>query len=319
MTTLTNKKRSKYSKLEKKDFPFVYLIILFPVAQFLVFWLYVNASSIGLAFKDGSGAFTWHNFKMVYDGFVDKDLLGINLGRSLGRSFTLWITGELLCFPVSLITTYVLTRKITGHYVFRICYIIPSLMGSIIWTLLIKEMVAYNGPITLLIKELGVELPFGAQHGGLLSDEKTAFPAILAIKILMGFVGNNAVLTGAYTRVPTELFESAQLDGADFGTELFKIAIPCISPTICTLLTFSLCGMFTADYNVWLLTNGSGAYETSTIGFQLFNLTYRLSTGVGSTGYGYPAALGVVLTTVTMPIVIFGKRLLERIFENVEV
>lgn len=318
MATFT-KKRSKYSKLEKRDFPFVYLLILFPVAQFLVFWLYVNASSIGLAFQDAKGVFTFHNFKMVYQGFVDTDMLGISLKDSLVRSFVLWIAGEIFCFPVSLITTYVLTRKVVGHYFFRICYIIPSLMGAIIWTLLIKEMVAYNGPVTLLLKSLGVELPFGAQHGGLLSDPKTAFPAILTVRILMGLVGNNAVLTGAYTRVPNELFESAQLDGADFGTELFKIAIPCISPTICTLLTFSLCSVFTCDYNVYLFTNGSGNYETSTIGFQLFNLTYRLSEGTGSTGYGYPAALGVTLTAMTMPIVIFGKRLLEKLFANVEV
>jgi ABC-type sugar transport system permease subunit len=114
------------------------------------------------------------------------------------------------------------------------------------------------------------------------------------------------------------LFESAQLDGADFGTELFKIAIPCISPTICTLLTFSLCSIFTCDYNVWLFTNGSGAYETSTIGFELFNLTYMLS-NEGYSDYGYPAALGVTLTIMTMPVVLIGKYVLEKVFTNVEV
>ena len=190
-------------------------------------------------------------------------------------------------------------------------------MGSIIWTMLVSEMVSVSGPITLLLTELGVKLPDDVILGGLLAANETAFPTILAVKVLMGFIGNNAVLTGAYTRVPTELFESAQLDGADFGTELFKIAIPCISPTICTLLTFSLCSIFTCDYNVWLFTNGSGAYETSTIGFELFNLTYLLSQG--GNDYGYPAALGVTLTILTMPVVIFGKWALEKIFTNVEV
>lgn len=308
-----------YSKFERKDFLFTYLIILFPVVQFSIFWLYVNASSIALAFQDGVGDFTFHNFKMVWDGFVDKDILGINLGKSLGRSMILWIVGEGLCFPISLITTYVLTRKIFGHYVFRICYIIPSLMGAIIWTLLIKEMVSYYGPITMLVKELGVKLPYLADRNGLLSDKITAFPTLVAVRAVMGFVGNNAVLTGAYTRVPNELFESAELDGAGFFTEMFKIAIPCIWPTISTLLTFALCSIFTCDYNVYLFTNGSGNYETSTIGFQLFNLTYRLSTGVGSTGYGYPAALGVTLTLMTLPVVLIGKRTLERISDNVEV
>ena len=311
--------KKNYSRLERRDFLFAYLVVLFPVAQFLVFWFYVNVSSIGLAFRDGMGNLTVANFEMVWRGFIDKDMLGINLLDSLGRSFTLWIIGEGILFPITLITTYVLTKKIAGHYVFRIIYYVPGLMGSIIWTLLIKEMVGYSGPITKLLLSLGTELPMTAKKNGLLRSEETAFMTLILVRSVMGVVGNNAVLTGAYTRVPDELFESAELDGAGFFTQMFGIAIPCIWSTICTLLTFALCSVFTCDYNVWLFTDGTGGYGTSTIGFQLYNLTYRLSTGIGSTGYGYPAALGVTLTVLTLPIVLIGKYLLEKASENVEV
>lgn len=296
---------------------FAYLLILFPVAQFLVFWVFVNASSIALAFQDDFGKLTWNNFETVKNAFVYQDQFGINLKDSLVRSWILWLVGEGICFPISLITTYVLTRKIAGHYIFRICYIVPSLMGAIIWTLLIKEMVRGEGPITLLVKSFGLDPYSLAGTEGLLWDEATAFATIVSVRAVMGFVGNNAVLTGAYTRVPTELFESAELDGAGFFTEMFRIAIPCIWPTICTLLTFALCSIFTCDYNVYLFTNGQGNNETSTIGFQLFNLTYQLKEGNAS--YGYPAALGVVLTMITLPVVLAGKALLERMSENVEV
>ena len=311
--------KKNYTRLERRDFRFAYLIVLFPVVQFLIFWFYVNVSSIGFAFQNNLGEFTLQNFKTVYNAFIDKDMLGINLGKSLGRSFLLWIIGEGIIFPITLITTYVLTKKIMGHYVFRVIYYVPGLMGAIIWTLLIKEMVGYSGPITKLLMSLNVELPGGVRKNGLLRHEDTAFVTLIMVRSVMGIVGNNAVLTGAYTRVPDELFESAELDGAGFFTQMFRIAIPCIWSTICTLLTFALCSVFTCDYNVYLFTDGTGAYETSTIGFQLFNLTYRLSTGQGSTGYGYPAALGVVLTTMTLPVVLIGKGILERMSENVEV
>ena len=55
-------KKSKYSRLEKRQFKFVYLLIAFPVLQFLVFWVYLNFSSILLAFKNGAGEFTLANF-----------------------------------------------------------------------------------------------------------------------------------------------------------------------------------------------------------------------------------------------------------------
>ena len=316
---LIDRIRKNYSRLERRDFLFAYLLVLFPVVQFLIFWFYVNISSIGLAFQDAAGAITFKNFEMVWKGFTDKDMLGVNLLASLGRSFLLWIIGEGLLFPITLITTYVLTKKIAGHYVFRIIYYVPGLMGSIIWTLLIKEMVGYSGPITKLLVALNVNLPTAVQKNGLLRSEDTAFITLIMVRSVMGVVGNNAVLTGAYTRVPDELFESAELDGAGFFTQMFVIAIPCIWSTICTLLTFALCSVFTCDYNVWLFTDGTGGYGTSTIGFQLYNLTYRLSTGIGSTGYGYPAALGVVLTVITLPIVLLGKYLLEKASDNVEV
>ena len=191
-------------------------------------------------------------------------------------------------------------------------------MGSIIWTLLIKEMVGYSGPITKMLLSFGVELPPRALKGGLLRHKDTAFLTLLMVRSVMGVVGNNAVLTGAYTRVPDELFESAELDGAGFFTQMFQIAIPCIWATICTLLTFALCSIFTCDYNVWLFMGEAGGYNTETIGFQLFNLTYQLSMG-NSKSYGYPAALGVVLTLFTLPVVLIGKRVLEKMSENVEV
>ena len=315
-----DKIKHNYSKLERKDFLFAYLVVLFPVVQFLIFWVYVNFSSIMFAFQDMSGGFTLSNFAMVRQGFLTKDMFGINLGASLLRSFILWIVGEGILFPITLVTTYVLTRKILGHYVFRICYIIPSLMGAIIWTLLIQQMVSNTGPITVVIKAVGIKLPFVAEKFGLLSAKETGFITIVLIRSVMGIVGNNAVLTGAYTRVPTELFESAELDGAGFFTEMLRIAIPCIWSTICTLLTFALCSVFTCDYNVYLFTNGSGGPDgsMSTIGYRLFDLTYRLSNGT-SNNYGYPAALGVTLTVFTLPIVLVGKYILERMSENVEV
>ncbi len=302
------------------DFAFAYIVVAIPVIHFIVFWLYVNFSSIALAFQTVEGAFSLQHFETVWTAFVDKDMYGISLAGSLGRSFVLWFSGELVCFPISIITTYVLAKKIKGHYLFRICYLIPGLIGSIIWVALIRFMFQYNGPVVELLKALGMDLPTGVLRNGLFGSEETAFPALLSVRILMGLVGQNAVMTGAFSRVPNELFESARLDGAGFWRECFSIAIPCIWSTLSTLMTFALCSIFTADYNVYLFTDGVGGPNgsMSTIGFQLYNLTYRLSTG-NSDNYGYPAALGVTLTLFTLPIVLIGRRVLEKIQEAVEV
>ena len=311
----------KYSKFERKKFLFVYLFIAFPVIQFAIFWLYVNFSSITLAFRDGENHFTFENFQLIFKAFNSEQgyNLGVILWQALGRSMLLWGMDFFILFPISVTTTYILARRLPGHYVFRICYIIPSLMGAVMWTQLLCFLVQYNGAITELVKWLGIKLPNAALNNGLFGSSQTAFATIVSIKAAMGLVGNNAVLTGAFTRVPDEIYESAQLDGAGFWRTFVKIAVPCVWPTISTLLIFSLCSVFTADYNVFLFTHGEGNNGTSTIGFLLYKITLNISqSSSGKPYYGYPAALGVFLTIITLPLVIIGRKVIERIFPDVE-
>lgn len=315
------RKISKYSTFEKKKFPFVYLLMAFPVLQFVIFWVYLNSSSLVLSFIDGEGRPTLENFKMIMYGFKDN-LYGYNLFEALRRSLTLWGLDFFILFPIGVLTTYILYRRIAGHYLFRVCYIIPSLMGAVIWTKIMRYMsqpVSNGGVFIQFLQALGVKLPINAVRQGLLGSEETAFPTLITIKIVMGLVGNNAVLTGAFSRIPEEFYEASYLDGADFWTVFFKIAVPCVWSTIATLMTFSLCSIMTADYAVFLYSNETGKPGMSTIGFLLYKITYDISQGGGNPYYGYPAALGMTLTLITLPIVLGGRRIIEKVFSDVEV
>ena len=315
----TINKVAEYSGFERRKFPFIYLFIAFPVLHFLVFWLYVNFSSIVLAFQDGNGNFTWDCFEMVFRALKEPQdyNLSLSLWETMKRSLFLWGLDFFILFPIGVTTTYILYRRIWGHYVFRICYIIPSLMGAVMWTQLLCYMMQSGGVITELVKALNI-VPGESFTNGLMSSPKTAFPAIVSIKVVMSLVGNNAVLTGAFSRVPDEIYESAELDGAGFWRTFVSIAVPCVWSTIATLMTFSLCSFLTADYNVFLFTGGAGVNNTSTVGFLLYSLTLDISKG-GDPFYGYPAALGVFLTCLTLPIVLIGRKIIDRVFVDVEI
>lgn len=307
--------KKKYSLLERKQFPFVYLLIAFPVLQFLVFWVYLNFSSILLAFKNGVGEFTFSNFEMVFKSFTNEGVYGQmkgTFGESLLHSLTIWVVTYVICFPISIITTYILFRRVWGHYVFRIIYILPSLMGAIVFTALMKYMLTNDGFITILLSKI-IDLPPAAIANGLFGCRETAFKTMVFLTFIMGLVGNNVVLTGAFSRLPDELFESAMLDGAGFWKSCFAIAIPCAWPTISTLLTFGLCSIFLADNNAYLYSNGTGDFGMTTVGFQIYYMTYNISLNGANTGaYGYPAAVGLLLTFMTMPVVLIGKWALEK-------
>ena len=310
------RKINKYSGFEKKKFLFVYLFIAFPVIQFLIFWVYVNFSSIMYAFQDGDKNFTWKNMEWVIDTLRGKvDTLAWDFGDTLKRSFTLWFMDFFILFPIGVLTTYVLYRRIWGHYAFRVFYIIPSLMGAVMWAQLLQFITQGIEQGGVLVRVLKPILSERTVNEGLLGLSKTAFPTLLSIKFVMGLVCNNAVLTGAFSRVPDEIYESAELDGAGFWRTFINIAVPCVWSTIATLLTFSLCSVFTADYYVYLLTGG--ARDTSTIGFMLYKLT--LDSRQAGSFLGHPAAIGVFLTLITVPIVLIGRKILDSLFVNVEI
>lgn len=315
------KKISKYKLEDKKSFVFCYLLLLIPVVQFLIFWVYVNASSIGLAFTDEeTGAFSLINFKNLIESFRNVDVkvprVG-SLGNVIGNSVILWLCVNILCTPAIMFSTYVLYKKITGHYIFRLIFAVPSIVGPVVFTSILKNLVAYDGPIIALLCDLGVNLPENAIIDGLIFNEKTGFITIVLLNVIPHLIACDVVLTGAFTRIPKEIQESASLDGMSFIREYISIAIPLAWPTICITLTTSLATLFTADGLVFLYTNGGGDYGTATTGFLLYYMVNTMAEG-GAPLYNYPAAMGVMLTCMTLPIIFITKFALGKMFDTVE-
>lgn len=312
------KKFNLYSKFEKLDFPFAYALCVIPVAHFLVFWLYVNFSSIAMAFTYNE-VFSFDNFKMVFASLLEGKTGAYGnfvMAESLKRSLFIWFFSKLFCYPLGLITVYVLTCKIRGHWLYRMTEVIPTLMGSIIWSLIMKETTNVDGPIIKLLEtwEIGMDMPF--MDNGLLGDPATAFPTLIVILFFGSMVSNSPIMTGAYSRIGDELFESCDLDGAGFWRQFITIAIPGVWPTITTTMVFSLASFFTADCGVFLYTEG--AHDTSTIGFEMFWMQQQIALAGGVADYGYPSAFGLVLTLFTFPICVFGRWGLERLCDTIE-
>lgn len=307
-----------YTKRERKRFLFCYLVIAIPVLQLAVFWVAVNFNSIILAFKDRNGAFTMQNFKDVFTAVVDKDRYGFNLGKTILRSFTLWSVANIPVFVISLMTTYVLFRKIFGHYVFRVIYMLPTIVGAVVWTTIIKFIVANDGPIVEFMNKVGMKIPYMVRRNGLFGAEETAFPTLIWITVLLGIGGGNVVITSAYSRMPDDLYDVGKLDGIGFWREFWTIVIPCAWPAISTVITFNLCGIFTADGNVFLYSNGTGEPGMSTVGYYLYYMVYRINESGNMNDFNYPAAVGLFITAISIPVVLIGRKILDKIVENVE-
>lgn len=315
--TWLNGKLNNYSKEDRKAFGFCYLMILIPVVQFAIFWVYVNLDSILLAFQDQNGQFTWDNFEALFEAFKTTDMYGWNVGKILGRTTFLWFIVNIVCTPLIMFSTYILYKKIFLHHTFRTIFAIPGILGAIVWTTLMRYFVSAGGPILEIAQILNIDVPQQVIHNGLLGTEETAFPTLIFITVIPHIIACDIILTGAFSRIPPEVFESAQLDGCSFIREFIAIAVPMVWPTIVINLIGVLSTIFTTDGNVFLYTKGQ--FETGTMGFYLYYMVYRISNSVvGQNAFGYPAAVGLFLTVITIPVVLVGRNLLEKAYEPVE-
>ena len=304
-----------YSRRERGRFPFAYALLAFPVMQFIVFYIYVNLSSFVIAFQDSNEAFTLYNFQRVFSGFFGENG---KLRMELLRSMITWAVGMFINFPLSVLFSYVLFKRIPCHMAFRVLLYVPGMLGSVVIIKLYKYLLFVDGPVINLLQALNVNISEELLTKGFFGYEKTQFMSILIYGVWLGVGGNTIVLTGALLRIPNEIFEAAKLDGVGFFREFFELAIPMIYPTLNTLIIFSLAGIFTADNGTFLFSQEGGS--ASTIGYRLFYEVYLISNagvGNGNTAFGYPAALGMVISAVTIPIVLILRPILEKHLEAV--
>lgn len=314
------KRRSRYSKVERKSFAFCYALLAIPVAQFLLMWVYVNFNSILLAFRQADGTFGFQNFLDVFSSFSGSEpIKGWNLGEILGRTLILWVIVNVVCTPFIMLSTYVLYKKIALSGTFRTIFAIPSILGIVVWSVLMKQFCAANGPIIEILKNMGVKLSQDILDNGLFGAKATAFIMIIVVDILPSIMACNLVITGAFARIPPDIFDAAKVDGFSFWQEFLHIGIPMAWPTIVVTLVTSLATLFTANGNVLLYTKGVN--DTATMGFYLYYSVLNIAeaTGqLGSSAYSFPATLGIVLTLMTLPIVFIARFLLERVYGKVE-
>ena len=312
----------QYSAMEKRKFPFIYCLIALPVIQIIIFFFYCNISAFAMAFQDDTGNWSFQSIIRVWEAFTTrKDSLGFDPISLIGKSFTIWVNSNVLGFVVSILTSYVLTKHMVASKFFRVIYCIPAVVGSVVLSIVRKEMYAYNGVIVEILNSFGTELEPMVLRNGLLSYEGTAFKTLMIQTFIFSIAGGGMILAGAYKRIPEEIFESAKLEGCGFFRETFQIAMPCAWPTISTVFIFSLCSIFTADCGMYLYSDGTGKFGMSSIGYYLYRYNVALtqpSSGDGTHIYGYISAFGLAITFLTFPVVLLGRKILDKIQENVE-
>lgn len=278
----------------------LYAFLVIPILFYIIF-RYIPMFGNIIAFRRyraGSSIFgdEWSGWKYFRQFMSDGQFW-----RSFRNTLTLNISYLVVRFPLTLIFALLLNevRNIRWKKFVQTVSYLPHFISMIIVAGMIKEIVSTNGPINALLKS------FGHNAISFLSLPEW-FPTIFVVSGIWQGLGWGTILyLAAIASISPSLYEAATVDGANRFQRVWHITLPCILPTITTLLILDIGGLVGsggAFEKVFLLYNPM-TYQTADI-----VSTYVFRMGVGSGNYSYATAVGlfeglinlVLLTTANL-------------------
>ena len=318
MKTILNMERKKTKKnvcnsREKEKRIFYICCIIFPVLQFLVFYVYVNFQSILLAFQKyeiSAGRIKVSfvgllNFASAFEFFWDNI-------QWLQNSFVNFLFTSALGLVLALIFSFYIYKKFPAAGFFKVVLFIPKIIPGIVFAMLFKYIISYAYPSV-------VETLTGQVVPDLFSNSETEFGTVIFFNVWISFGVNVMLISGAMNNINESVVESAQLDGVNIFQEFRYIAVPMIFPTLTTFITVAITGIFTHQMALFSLYGGNGKH-VATWGYYMYLASknsdvYTLRDYLPFTEL---AALGLIFTAILFPIVLGVRKLLVKYGPSVD-
>jgi raffinose/stachyose/melibiose transport system permease protein len=253
----------------------------------------------------------WLSFQK-WNGFGSPQFHGIkNYQRAIGDPvFTLSLKNIAIYIAVTLILEVglglilaglVTSRKRTSYY--RIALFTPVMLPMVVVAVLWRFVLNPDfGLINSILELLGFE----SMQQLWLGNPRTA---LLALCVVSGWVYSGfylAIFFAGLQRIPTEIIESASLDGASKLRTFIQIKVPMIRRIWEIAILLCITGGLQGFDLFYVMTNG-GPYNTTEV-----PTTYMVKTVFRDQEFGYGSSLAVIVTVLVLGIGFIFSRLRKK-------
>ena len=277
-------KKSEFKKYMRKYWQF-YLLLLIPILYYIIFRYIPMAGNI-IAFRRyraGGSLFgqKWSGLKYFKQFIGDK-----TFWRAFRNTLVLNVSYLAVRFPLTLIFALLLNEIKAlwwKKFVQTVSYL-PHFISMVIVTGMIRELVSTSGPLNQLIAH------FGGDKISFIAFPQYFNPIFVISGVWQALGWGTILYLAAIAGINPSLYEAAEVDGANHFQRVWHVTIPCILPTITTLLILDIGGLVGSGASfekVFLLYNPM-TYETADI---VSTYVYRM--GLGSANYSYATAVGL--------------------------
>ncbi|WP_195999929.1 sugar ABC transporter permease [Clostridium sp. 1001271B_151109_B4] len=238
--------------LKGKMEPYFYLIPAFIIFGLFVFYPFIKTIIMSMSTTNIRGEIKefvgLENFKEI--------LTSPEFYNSIVVTFKFVLLVAAPSVIIGFLLALLANNKLRGNRIFELMFSLPMAIASapaaVIWTMIFHPT---NG---ILNHVLGTQI-------GWLTDSKFALISVAIVTVWLNIGLNFIFLLTGLRNIPTELMESASIDGASYLTKVKKIIIPMVSPQMFLVIFMNLINAFQAFGQIKLLTQGGPGDSTNVL------------------------------------------------------
>ena len=275
----------------------VYLFLLPSLTIFLLYRIIPIGWNFLLSFQEWKviGANEWVGLEQYADMFTNAVFW-----QSFRNTLVYFFLGSPLAIAVAIVIATLVNNPMRGRNFYRVVVFLPypitPVAIAIIWQWLYNKDV---GLINFVLREIGLVeagIPF-------LQSFQLALPSVIVTSIwqVLGYFVI-LILAGLQT-IPTDLYESAELDGASPLARFFKITIPLIRPTLFLCFIVGIINSFTVFDMVWVMTRGGPGHATEILITNIYKNAFTFNK------IGFAAAMTVFMFVFLLIVTWYSNRL----------
>jgi multiple sugar transport system permease protein len=175
----------------------------------------------------------------------------------------------------------------TLRALFLIPWLLPLIVSASTWSWMLNSE---SGVVNSALHNVGIT------PVNWLTSPRWALASVIIANIWIGVPFNLVVLYSGLQSIPPQLYEAAQLDGANGWQQFWRVTFPLLRPVSAITLLLGLVYTLKVFDIIWIMTRG-GPIDSSTT---FATWSYRLSFGNLLPAFGPGAAVGNLLIVMAL-------------------
>jgi putative aldouronate transport system permease protein len=296
---------ARIARAVRRDWMLILLIL--PAVAYFVIFHYAPMYGLVIAFKryyvsKGIWGSPWVGFQWFGQFFRS-----VYFTRLIGNTLAISVYSIVFGFPIPIVFALLLNEVRNDRYkrVIQTVSYLPHFISTVVVVAILQMLLSMqDGVINELLARMG------GQKINFLMEPKWFRPLYVGSGIWQQYGWNSIIYLAAITGVDLSLYEAAHMDGSSRWQNIWHITLPCILPTIGTLLILRIGNIMSVGFEKIILMYNEKTFVTADV---ISTYTYRR--GILNADYSFATAVGLFNSVINLVVLVTANRMSRKLTE----